>query len=97
MINDVGFLLCRCYQIFMIAPIQCDQLLSAAEMGRADDIFALMAEGANIEFDDKVSSLVFGFDVLIACSCILASFYSIFLQHLVFFVFSCISFVCLIF
>lgn len=38
----------------MFEPIQRDQLVKAAKNGRADDIFALMAEGANIEYKDQV-------------------------------------------
>jgi hypothetical protein len=38
-------------------------LLEAAEDGRADDIIALLAEGADIEWKDEVRR----FNVLIAC------------------------------
>ena len=33
---------------------ECEQLVNAAKKGRADDIFALVAEGANTEFKDRL-------------------------------------------
>jgi hypothetical protein len=37
--------------------IECDQLLKAASKGRADEIVALLAEGANIECKNRVRGL----------------------------------------
>ena len=51
----------------IFAPIKYYQLLDAARNGRADDVIALVAEGANIEFKDRVRCLVFDFDEIIAC------------------------------
>jgi hypothetical protein len=41
----------------MFALIRCDQLREAVFNGRADDILALLAEGANMEFKYEVHSL----------------------------------------
>jgi hypothetical protein len=50
----------------MFAPYDYIQLRVAAQNGHADDIIALVAEGANVECKDWVRSLVFRFDELIA-------------------------------
>ncbi len=59
MVNDLCLLLCGYCQALMFASIECDQLLGAAKDGRADDVIALLAEGANIECKDRVRSLCF--------------------------------------
>ncbi len=56
----------------MFGLFQCDQLLEAAEIGRADDVIALLAEGASIECKNLVrsTSLVFSFrfiDCMLEC------------------------------
>ncbi len=48
----------------MFGLFQFDQLLVAAEIGRADDIIALVAEGADIDYKNLVRSLVFSFRLI---------------------------------
>jgi hypothetical protein len=46
--------------MFLFAPFQCDQLLEAAMSCRAEDVIALLAEGANVKFKDLVCIFCFG-------------------------------------
>ncbi len=59
------------------APFQCDQLLNAAQIGRADEVVALVAEGADIEYKDTVRSSV--------CFCHLCSARDFFFQSILIF------------
>jgi hypothetical protein len=67
-VNGSGLLPCLHCREFLFAPIQCDQLAEAAKDGRADDIFALIAEGADIEWKDLQARnrFRFVFDALIS-------------------------------
>ena len=44
-------------QALILPPLQYEQLLEAAENGHADEIVALLAEGANIEGKNQVRNL----------------------------------------
>ncbi len=57
--TGAGILLCFHDKMPVLAPIECEQLVKAARKGRAGDVLALMAEGADVDYKDQVRSLCF--------------------------------------